>query len=159
MPREKIKRGRRAEAKQKDLKRKHEDGEERQHCSPKRQRVADGVETPVFDGGVQNVQDNEEDTTPEAGVDDRPFYGLLDEQEQDYFKQADHLLEADSFDGVEGRELFLENVYKEASGKELKIACSQSCSRLLERLILMSNPQQLKQLFQKLSGQSVDSQS
>ena len=39
------------------------------------------------------------------------------------------------------------------SGKELKLANSQSCSRLMERLILLSTPNQLKDLFQKFSGQ------
>jgi nucleolar protein 9 len=44
-------------------------------------------------------------------------------------------------------------VYKEADGKELKIANSQSCSRLMERLILLSTPIQLKGLFKKFSSQ------
>jgi nucleolar protein 9 len=48
--------------------------------------------------------------------------------------------------------LFIQNLYKEAAGKELKIAHSQGCSRLLERLILLSTPAQLKALFQSFSG-------
>ncbi|KAL6705304.1 Nucleolar protein 9 [Coniothyrium glycines] len=81
-----------------------------------------------------------------------PFYGMLDDDEQEYFKKADDLLELNQFDGPDERALFLESVYKEADGKELKIANSQSCSRLLERLILLSTPEQLKNLFQKFSG-------
>ena len=50
--------------------------------------------------------------------------------------------------------MFLANVWKEADGKELKIANSQT-SRLLERLILLSSPDQLKGLFQKFSGKCV----
>ncbi|KAH7378671.1 armadillo-type protein [Pyrenochaeta sp. MPI-SDFR-AT-0127] len=80
------------------------------------------------------------------------FYGMLDEDEQEYFKRADEMLELNQFDDAEARNLFLESVYKEADGKELKIANSQSCSRLLERLILLSTPDQLKNLFQKFSG-------
>lgn len=54
---------------------------------------------------------------------------------------------------VIGKSLFISNLYKEAQGKELKIAHSQGCSRLLERLILLSTPAQLKALFQCFSGQ------
>lgn len=82
-----------------------------------------------------------------------PFYGLLGEDEQEYFKKADAMLELNQFADPEERNLFLGNVYKEARGKELKIANSQSCSRLMERLILLSTPDQLKSLFQKFSGQ------
>jgi len=82
-----------------------------------------------------------------------PFYGLLDEGEQEYFRRADEMLEVNQFADAEERCLFLTNVYREANGKELKIASSQSCSRLMERLILLSTPNQLKTLFGKFSGQ------
>ncbi len=80
---------------------------------------------------------------------------MLDDEEQEYFKRADSMLELNQFANQEERELFLANVYKEANGKELKIANSQSCSRLLERLIVMSKPVQMKALFQRFSGQYV----
>lgn len=48
--------------------------------------------------------------------------------------------------------IFIENVFKEAKGKELKLACSQGCSRLLERLIVLAAPQQLKHLLQVFQG-------
>ena len=60
-----------------------------------------------------------------------PFYGMLDEDEQEYFKRADEMLELNQFDGPDERNLFIESVYKEADGKELKLANSQSCSRLM----------------------------
>ncbi|KAL9611829.1 MAG: hypothetical protein Q9167_003556 [Letrouitia subvulpina] len=82
-----------------------------------------------------------------------PFYGLLDDQEQEYFKKADNLLEYNQFSDTEERDLFLANVYREVSGKELKVASSQSCSRLMERLIVLSNSSQIKTLFQTFSGQ------
>ena len=84
--------------------------------------------------------------------DETPFYGMLDEQEQEYFKKADEMLELNQFESTEDRDIFLASVWKEADGKELKIANGQS-SRLLERLILLSSPEQLKSLFQKFSGQ------
>ncbi|KAM3081254.1 Nucleolar protein 9 [Clarireedia jacksonii] len=70
-------------------------------------------------------------------VAERPFYGLLEDEEQEYFRRADELLELNDFPSAEERSLFLANVYREAKGKELKLACSQSCSRLMERLILL----------------------
>ena len=77
----------------------------------------------------------------------------LDEDEQEYFKRADEMLELNQFADSEERSMFLASVWKEADGKELKIANSQSCSRLMERLILLSTPDQLKRLFQKFSSQ------
>ena len=84
---------------------------------------------------------------------EKPFYGMLDDEEQEYFKRADTMLELNQFANLEERELFLANVYTEANGKELKIVNSQSCSRLMERLILLSTSSQLKALFQKFGGQ------
>lgn len=94
-------------------------------------------------------------TRTEDGDEDggRPFYGLLAEEEQEYFRRADELLEINDFPSDEDRALFLANVFKEAEGKELKIANSQSCSRLMERLILLSTPKQKKTIFEKFSGQ------
>lgn len=98
---------------------------------------------------------------PQHGPDElsRPgevqFYGMLDDDEQEYFKKADEMLELNQFDTPQDRAMFLKSVYAEADGKELKIANSQSCSRLLERLILLSTPDQLKNLFQKFNGQYV----
>lgn len=83
----------------------------------------------------------------------RPFYGLLAEEEQEYFRRADEMLEINDFPSVDDRALFLSSVFKEAEGKELKIANSQSCSRLMERLILLSTPKQKKTIFEKFSGQ------
>lgn len=144
MPKERKKRGRREQKK-----RKRED-DENQSMS-KRQKHGEGTE---FDEiSLKDEQADGADFATEHGPREMPFYGLLDGEEQEYFKQADSMLELDQFDNAEERALFLANVYREANGKELKIANSQSCSRLMERLILMSTPDQLKALFQKFSGQ------
>jgi len=117
--------------------------------SVKRQKSSDaddiqflGTDNTELPGNEVNVSDATE----------RPFFGLLDDQEQEYFRHADELLELNDFPSAEERSLFLANVYKEAEGKELKIANSQSCSRLMERLILLSTPDQKKKLFEKFSG-------
>ncbi|KAI5863985.1 ARM repeat-containing protein [Durotheca rogersii] len=83
---------------------------------------------------------------------DREFFGMLSDQEQEYFRSVDEQLDIDDFPSHEDRQLYLGSVLAEAQGKELKLACSQSCSRLMERLILMSNTRQKKQLFGQFAG-------
>ena len=147
MPKENRKRGRREEKK-----RKRE--EEEQTAASKRRKSDDAeeeVEIIVSGSDEAAAQEDYQDYAPRPG--DLPFYGILDEDDQEYFKRADSMLELGQFTDPEERNLFLANVYKEASGKELKIANSQSCSRLMERLIMLSTPNQLKNLFQKFSGQ------
>ncbi|KAL8912959.1 MAG: hypothetical protein Q9171_002158 [Xanthocarpia ochracea] len=143
MPREQQKRGRREEKK-----RKRE--QENDGSLSKRRKSEDNVDAEVIVDNDQQIDGA--DYVPIAGPGEMPFYGLLDEEEQEYFKRADSMLELNQFNDDEERGLFLANLYKEANGKELKIANSQSCSRLMERLILMSTPDQLKALFQKFSG-------
>ena len=148
MPKEHRKRGRREEKKRK------REEEEGQITASKRQKSEDAeedVEIIVDGGGGAGHQEGFPGYAPQSG--ELPFYGLLGEDEQEYFKKADSMLELNQFADPEERSLFLANVYKEANGKELKIANSQSCSRLMERLILLSTPDQLKKLFQKFSGQ------
>lgn len=150
MPQEKKKRGRRGE------KRKHEDideaSKEAAHSTNKRRKSIDADEQHDFI--ALGATDEAPEHSYPPGL-ERPFFGMLDEEEQEYFKTADDLLEANSFGSTEEQDLFLANVYREAEGKELKIAQSQSCSRLMERLIRLSNPSQLKKLFQSFSGKYV----
>lgn len=137
-------------------KRKYEDGEQDPEIpegstSKRRKSVVDTNEGDGFT--AMDVQDESLDGAyprPE-----RPFFGVLDDEEQEYFKRADDMLETNAFSDAEERNLFLSNVYREADGKELKMAQSQSCSRLMERLIQMSSPAQLQTLFRKFSGKSV----
>lgn len=162
MPKEHKKRGRREEKKRK---RENEDGEEDIPSKRRRSQEAEGAVDLTVKGddfghelgyipiAVQDGTEIGEEHMSHTGLGDLPFYGLLDEDEQEYFKRADSMLEFNQFADVEERNLFLASVYREANGKELKIANSQSCSRLMERLIILSTPDQLKALFQKFSGQ------
>ncbi|KAK1656921.1 pumilio-family RNA binding repeat domain-containing protein [Colletotrichum godetiae] len=110
----------------------------------------------------RRVQDEEQDGEQQSGFDDAAneqeqsfrgngpeveFFGMLADEEQEYFRRADELLELNQFPSSEERDVFLQNVYKEAKGKELKLASSQSLSRLMERLIILSNTRQKKQIF------------
>ncbi|KAH8727148.1 armadillo-type protein [Phaeosphaeriaceae sp. PMI808] len=146
MPKEHKKRGRREEQQQRQKKRKHE--QEDGDLGSKRAKKDDIVDH-VEDGGEAWQQNEAVDVTRPGEM---TYYGMLDDDEQEYFKRADEMLELNQFEDAEARKLFLDSVYKEANGKELKIANSQSCSRLLERLILLSSPDQLKNLFQKFNG-------
>lgn len=144
MPKEsKHSRGRREEKKNK---RKREDGDE---PSSKRRKSQDATADPA-----EEVETIALDPTPEDGEApaERPFYGMLEDDEQEHFRQADEQLEKNEFESSEERSTFLASVFLDAEGKELKIACSQSCSRLMERLILLSTPVQKKGLFEKFAG-------
>lgn len=134
MPREKKKRGRRMN----DKKRRHEDDAE---LNDNKRRKSDS-----------EIQSQEELNDAVSSKPERPFFGLLDEEEQSFFHHADETLQADTFSGPEDKEAFLRSVYREAEGKELRLANSQSCSRLLERLILQSSAEQCQKLFEEFSG-------
>ncbi|TAQ85546.1 hypothetical protein B7494_g6139 [Chlorociboria aeruginascens] len=152
MPREKVHRGRREEKKaEKELKRKRVWGEDPEEETP--QKKSKSTESEYT--GIIRTEDAIYEEDGAQGVTDRPFYGMLEDEEQEYFRRADELLELNDFPSQEERSLFLSNVYHEADGKELKIACSQSCSRLMERLILLSTVEQKKKLFGKFAGNFV----
>jgi nucleolar protein 9 len=162
MPREQQKRGRRAEkkAQKEDSKRKFEETSE----DPVAKRIkpsADDHETNEANDNIQLLE-NEDYIPLEQGEQqegeqpdldgDMPFYGLLDEEESEYFQRANEMLELNQFQDAEERSLFVDSVYSEANGKELKIACSQGCSRLMEKLISMSDARQLRRIFSKFIG-------
>lgn len=156
MPKENKKRGRRGGE---DKKRKHEDAGDDVEAQHKRHKSSDPEETQqlqhdnaALPSQEQVFHGNGNGDDVSGAYPDKPFFGMLDDDEQEYFKHADEMLEVNAFGDAEERKLFLASVYREADGKELKIANSQSCSRLMERLIQLSTPAQLKTLFQKFSG-------
>lgn len=153
MPTENRKRGRREEKKRK--REQDADKHAKRHKREDREQEVEQV-LQQYDDAQQYAE--EKDPYQDEAIDGvtrpgaMPFYGMLDEDEQEYFKRADEMLELNQFGDPEERSMFLASVWKEADGKELKIANSQSCSRLMERLILLSTPEQLKSLFQKFSS-------
>ncbi|KAL2809805.1 hypothetical protein BJX63DRAFT_423564 [Aspergillus granulosus] len=151
MPRENQKRGRRAadKAKKEETKRKRDEAPEESVTKRLKPSVDDnnpitaGEDYIPLDDGQQDEQ---------AARDEMPFYGLLDAEEQEYFSRANEMLELNQFQDAEERRLFVDSVFREARGKELKIACSQSCSRLMEKLISVSDISQIRRLFNKFIG-------
>lgn len=124
-------------------------GEDETKRESKRQRTS---KTEEQDGGEDALFANDTGAAPYNAAPETEFFGMLADEEQEYFKQADELLELNDFPSPEDRDMFLQNVYKEAEGKELKLASSQSCSRLMERLIMLSNTRQKKHLFEQYAG-------
>ena len=156
MPRENQKRGRRAEDKSKKDATKRKRDETTDDASPKRMKsstdeaVNDPSEAPDYiplNGGDYENYDEQP-----GGNGDMPFYGLLDTEEQEYFSRANEVLELNQFQDAEELRTFVDSVYSEANGKELKLACSQSCSRLVEKLISSSDIRQIRRLFDKFNG-------
>jgi nucleolar protein 9 len=149
MPRENKQRGRRG-----NKKRKHE--EDSEDAPPKRPRPVPEKSRHGHDEGDITVQGEAGDDFIGFGVrtevTEAPFLGLLTQEDQDYYTNVNNKLTLDDFESDEDRETFIDAVYRESNGKELRIASSQSSSRYLEKVIMISNPQQLKRLFQKFLG-------
>lgn len=80
------------------------------------------------------------------------FFGLVDKIELDYFKQADSTLAANIFGSPEERVGFIRGVLEESKNKEMKLATNQTCSQLIERLIMVADDRQLHHIFRSFSG-------
>lgn len=141
----------RDEKKAKKRQRELENDETKQERKRQRIEAAEGDEDAPFNedgynGGAEQPQYN--GGGGGSGEPEREFFGMLTDEEQEYFRSADEKLETNDFESDEDRGYFLQSIYTEAVGKELKLASSQSCSRLMERLILLSNTRQKKRLFE-----------
>lgn len=145
MPKEQKRRGRREEKK-----RKYEDDGQHEEEPPSQRLKQQHQSLDTIEDAAEVDKAHYADVY--AGTPEIPFYGVLDDDEQEYFKRADSMLELNQFANEGEKDLFLTSIYQEAKGKELKIVNSQSCSRLMERLIMMSTSSQLKSLFQTLNG-------
>jgi len=150
MPKEHRKRGRRAEQKKRKLQEEADDEAADGGEEPETKRQKHLEEAAHTGDGEQLFAEWTEDAPSKPEM---PFYGMLVDEEHNYFRQADERLELNDFADPEDRSLFLASVYREAEGKELRMACSQSSSRLLERLIQLSTAAQLKQLFRTFTEQ------
>ncbi|KAF5136853.1 Nucleolar protein 9 [Metarhizium anisopliae] len=143
MPKPRTKRG--ADREERKRKRRGEDADKSKYESKRQRRIADELQP----GDQQDFPIEEYQQQPNGPTE---FFGMLADEEQEYFRRADEMLELNQFPTAEDRDMFLESVFKEAQGKELKLASSQSCSRLMERLIQLSNTTQKKNLFNAFGG-------
>ena len=155
MPREQKKRGRREEAKNNKRKR-----DETQQGPSKRYKAVDEHDLEPKDEIHINGDAGDDfisiGVEPSSGVqapeDEDQFHGLLDPQEQEYYANINSKIVANDFESDDDRNFFIQAVYRETEGKELKVASSQSCSRYLEKIIMLSTAEQLRVLFGKFLG-------
>lgn len=141
MPKALKKRGRRAEKESREA-----EGEAR----PAKRRRTDGHEDFAVNGEagddfISFGHDPGFDNEADQGT---TFYGLLTEEEQEYYSNINKKIVANDFEDDADRTNFIEAIYRETNGKEIKVASSQSCSRYLEKLIHLSTPVQLRSLFE-----------
>ena len=149
MPRENKQRGRRGERKRR-LEEHSPDVTSKRHKSISEDGEDRHDEDDIFVQG--DAGDHFISLGVRTEVTDTPFLGLLTHEDQDYYANVNKTLTLNDFESVDDRSTFIDAVYRESNGKELRIASSQSSSRYLEKVIMLSNPQQLKALFQKLVG-------
>lgn len=90
--------------------------------------------------------------TNEQNSDPQMFFGILDREELEYFKQAESTLAIDAFESPEEKKQFVTSIIDEFQGKEFKLVTSQITSKLMERVILECNDVQLKSIFKAFNG-------
>ncbi|KAK6462148.1 armadillo-type protein [Scheffersomyces coipomensis] len=117
----------------------------------KKETSSNDIEGEVFkvsngDGRDEDEEDQENGKSNDSTM-KSTFFGLVDSNELDYFKQAESTLNINAFESDEERIGFIRSVLEEAKGKELKLVTNQICSKLMERLILSSNDKQVKRMF------------
>lgn len=99
MPRENKRRGRRDEKKNEKKRKRREEAEALN--SSKKQKFEDEADYVSFSGQQLSEGDRTRESAGEAK--EIPFYGLLNEGEQEYFKRADEMLELNQFSSDEGK--------------------------------------------------------
>lgn len=81
-----------------------------------------------------------------------PFFGLLNSEQAAYFRQAESTLNLDTFESPDTKLAFIQSIFDEAKGNSLKLATNQICSKLMERIIMLSSEEQMKQLYRECQG-------
>lgn len=102
------------------------------------------------------VQEQAQEQASEVAEPIKPtFFGLVDSNEIDYFKQAESTLNIDSFETPEERTGFVSSVLQECRGKELKLVTNQICSKLMERLVMIGKDKQIKYIMKQFTNHFV----
>ncbi|PHH66313.1 hypothetical protein CDD81_7906 [Ophiocordyceps australis] len=140
-------RARRADIRLERKQKRKREAEENGQAKLKRQRQDSGDEQGLY----RPSAGGEEEHGPGHGG-EMEYFGMLTDEEQEYFRRADEMLELNEFASGEDRAVFVESVFCEARGKELKLASSQSCSRLMERLVQLGTRGHKKRLFEAFGG-------
>lgn len=143
MPKDLKKRGRRAEQQRRQAEI-HED-------RPSKRIKTDHQREDLFnvngDAGDDFISFGQDHNIEEQADGTTTFYGLLTEDEQEYYANVNTKISTNDFKNDLERANFIDAVHRETAGKEIKVASSQSCSRYLEKIIKLSTTKQLRQLF------------
>eukprot|EP01135_Chromosphaera_perkinsii_P011196 Nk52_evm23s2356 gene=Nk52_evmTU23s2356 len=79
-------------------------------------------------------------------------YSKLPEATQSYFARVEVMLDADEFEDVEDRNVFIGNVFVEIRKQELLLCFDQECSRILEKLLRACSNYHLRRFMTLLGG-------
>lgn len=104
----------------------------------------------TFQEGVHPDNDNQGQQSDR--ISQQAAFGEVDQSTLDYFNSIEAAIDDTALTDAQERRLFLDNVYAEVDGKELQLAANTSCSRLLERLIHLSDDFQVRVFLDKISG-------
>ncbi|KAL2912010.1 Nucleolar protein 9 [Polyrhizophydium stewartii] len=84
-----------------------------------------------------------------------PMLRPIDNVEPDlrqYFEQIEKHLEEHEFETTEEMQLFINNAFTEAEGKEIVVAADFTCSRILEKLLRAASDIQIRRFASSLAG-------
>ncbi|KAI8881502.1 ARM repeat-containing protein [Backusella circina FSU 941] len=142
--------------------------ERKGRVNKKRGKKGGKKETPAeetvapMDIDQQQQQPEQQQQTNSAGIvfNDQHFqsahFGEVDEEILGYFKNVEQTLDDPPFETGEDQRLFVQNVYTEVDGNELRLSTNYSCSLILEKLLKISDSFQLRVFMDKLSGKTVE---
>ncbi|KAI9008988.1 armadillo-type protein [Phycomyces nitens] len=127
----------------------------------KKQKKGVGISVPGQDETSFGGEDHQGGQSLTVGQYDSPHfqaghYGEVEEQLLGYFKNVESSLDDPQFETAEDQRLFVDNVYSEVEGNELRLATNYSCSLILEKLLKISDPFQLRVFMDKLRGRTVE---
>ncbi|CAM0141460.1 Nucleolar protein 9 [Umbelopsis sp. WA50703] len=97
-------------------------------------------------------QDSHNFERPRGYDPSQAFYGFLDADVQQYFKNVEQTLDDPPFETGQDQQLFVANVYSEVESKELILATDHSCSMVLEKLLKISSDFELRVFMDRLTG-------
>ncbi|KAI8058172.1 armadillo-type protein [Syncephalis plumigaleata] len=83
-------------------------------------------------------------------------FGLISEALQEYLNGVHDVIDSEQLQSDEERQVFLQNVYNEVAGHELKLLGDPNCSVTLEKLFIMSNASQILALLHIIQERLID---
>lgn len=172
---EKHRRGKRGAKKKKNSDKDQDDSRR-----PEKEEESFVEEEQERDDGRDDVQQNHQSAGPgySASVPSQPFYGLVPTDIRQYAMNVEILLDEQNFEDAEGGDFvrirlskglsttnhnalleqatFLGNIYRGFEDNELRLATDYDCSRILEKLLRLSDDFQLRVFMDRLTGRFAD---